>query len=59
MINFARYRKAVVAAAGVIVMIAGVFGLDTAANADDQLVQAFDGVIGALTAFGVYRVPNA
>ena len=58
MADLAKYRKLVVAGAGFLVILLGNVGLDTAADADDQVVQLFDAVVGVVTAFGVYRVPN-
>ena len=56
--DLSKVRKLVVASSGLIVILAGGFGLDTVAGADDQIVQSFDALVGLLTAFGVYRVPN-
>lgn len=58
MLDLRKVRKFVVASAGLVVLVAGSFGLDTVAGADDQIVQAFDGLVGLLTALGVYQVPN-
>lgn len=58
MADLSKYRKAVVSGAGFAVLLAGTFGLDTAAGADDQVVQLFDAVVAVLTAFSVYKVPN-
>jgi len=52
--NLPEYRKALVAGLGVVVMVApAVAGVDT------DTLAVFDGVVGLLTAFGVFRVPNA
>jgi hypothetical protein len=58
MVDLAKYRKLVVAGSGFAVLLLGSFGLDTAAGADDQIVQLYDAVVSLLTTFGVYRVPN-
>jgi hypothetical protein len=57
--DLSKVRKFVVASSGLTVLLAGSFGLDTVAGADDQIVQSFDSLVGLLTAFGVYKVPNA
>lgn len=56
--DLAKYRKALVTGTGAAVIIAGTFGLDTVAGADDQIVQLYDAVVGLLTTFGVYKLPN-
>lgn len=53
----AAYRKAIVAAIGVVFIVAAQF-LSTFAGLQDQLVLVVDGVIGVLTAYGVFRAPN-
>lgn len=55
----AKYRKALVALVGVAVLVAGQFGLVVAADVPDDVGVLFDGVVGLLTAFGVFQVPNA
>lgn len=52
-------RKSVVALVGVAVIVAGQLGLTVAADVPDLVATAFDAVVGLLTAFGVFRVPNA
>lgn len=48
------YRKALVAVAGAVVLV-----VPSLVGADGSALAIFDGVVGLLTAFGVYRVPNA
>ena len=55
----AQYRKALVAALGVSLLIAvSVFDVVVPAGLSDGLVALIDGVLGLLTAYGVLRVPN-
>lgn len=49
----AKYRKALVAAAGILVLF-----VPEAAGLGDNVGLVFDGVVGALTAFGVFQVKN-
>lgn len=58
MAKLAPYRKAAVAVAAAGVLIAGQLGLEVAANLPDAVGAVFDGVVGILSAFGVFRVPN-
>jgi len=52
--DFARYRKAAVAVLGAVALF-----VPQVAGADADFLSIYDGVVGLLTAFGVFRVPNA
>lgn len=57
--NVARYRKAFVAVVGATVLVLSqVFGVAATDEDAKNALQVFDGVVGLLTAFGVWRVPN-
>ena len=53
-----KYRKALVALAGVAVIVGGTFGLTVPADAPGAVVTLFDAVAGLLTALGVREVAN-
>ena len=53
----AAYRKAIVAAIGVVFIVFAQV-LSAFAGLQDQLVLVVDGVLAILTAYGVFRVPN-
>lgn len=53
-----KYRKAIVAVVGAGVLVAGQFGLALAPDVPDSVGVIFDGVVGLLTALGVFQVPN-
>lgn len=49
----AKYRKAIVAGIGIVALL-----VPQVAGAEGDLTLVVDGVIGVLTAFGVFQVPN-
>lgn len=59
-VDFARYRKAVVAFSGAaVVVVANVFNVVVDPGVSDAAVQLFDALVVVATAFGVKQVPNA
>lgn len=55
----ASYRKLIVALVGAGVIIATQLGLAVPDVLDDDVIAIGDSVISLLTAYGVFRVPNA
>lgn len=49
----AKYRKAFVAAVGVTALF-----VPEVAGVEGQFAAIYDGIVGILTAFGVFQVPN-
>lgn len=54
----AAYRKAIVAGIGVSSIVLAQLGLGLGVELQDGLVALVDGVLGVLTAYGVFRVSN-
>lgn len=52
------YRKAIVAALGVLFIVAAQLGLALGAGLEDAIVTLVDAVIGLLTVLGVFQVKN-
>jgi uncharacterized membrane protein len=54
----AAYRKAIVAAVGLVFVVGAQFGLSVGADLEPAVVTAVDGALGLLTVLGVFQVPN-